>query len=191
MRARVATYYPTHPFRAVSLSIRGNRMVDLPKVGAAPAGYTRRRLRKAERATKGRSDDARRHARHARRRPEMGRHHAAPGRADPEAAAGFSRDDPGTHEHVHAAAEHPGLLPGRASPTAAAEPPAAGPAGHAAGPGAAAHAPAAGPGPAAELPASVPADVGHLRAAVQRPGLPRRAKRPDRPGERPGERPEA
>src|SRR5918993_5761999 len=164
-------------------------MVDRPKVGAAPAGYTRRRLRKAEQATQGRSDDARRHARHARRRPEMGRHHAAPGRADPEAAAGLPADDPGTDEHVHAAAEHPGVLPGRASPPAAAELPAAGPAGHAAGPRAAAHAPAAGAGPAAELPAGVPADFGHLLAAVQRPGLPRRGKRPDRPRERP-DRPE-
>src|SRR5215203_346050 len=172
---RAYTQRPATSEKTVSLGIRANTLFAHPlEFSDGPAGYTRRRgLRKAgQEAAKGSSDDAGRHERHAgeptRGRPEMGRHHAAPGRADPEAAAGLPADDPGAHEHVRAAPEHPGLLPGRAPP-AAAQPPAAHPAGHRAGPGAAAHAPAAGPGPAAELPAAVPADAGHLLAAVQHP----------------------
>src|SRR5215204_3835228 len=76
-------------------------------------------------------------------------HAAEPSRADPEAAAELPADDPGADEHLHAALEHPRLLPIRA------------------GRAAAANHPADGPTAAAILPADDPGGNEHLRAALE------------------------
>jgi hypothetical protein len=51
-------------------------------------------------------------ARSAGRRPGgVARYVAGPGRADPEAAAELPTDDPADDGHLHAAPEHPGVVP--------------------------------------------------------------------------------
>src|SRR5215218_7560482 len=88
----------------------------------------------------------------------MARHVGEPGRADPEATAELPADGPGDDEHLHAAPEHPGLLPLWAGRAAAANPSAEG-------------LPPAGPTTAASLPGDDPGSAEYLHAALQYPSL--------------------
>src|SRR5919106_2389437 len=101
----------------------------------------------------------------------MAKPDAATLRADPKAAAQLPADDPGAHEHLHAAPKHPRLLRLRSGRAAAADPPAGHPAVDGAGPTAAADVPTAGPTAAAVPPANVSGIDEHLHADVQHPPL--------------------
>src|SRR5215212_5625295 len=115
----------------------------------------------------------------------MAKPDAATLRADPKAAAEYPADDAGADEHLHATPQHPGFLRLRASPTAAANPPASHPAVDAASPTAAADLPTAGPTAAAVPPANVSGIDEHLHADVQHPAL----LRPGRDAASPGGHP--